>query len=142
MRHPVLFSIPLAALLYGCATNPVLSPQVQNYWQARPVHELERQLGTASQIDPQGSGKKYIWTQEYTRRVTIAPGHKVAGFKMVNGRNVATTINGPAIKNLQTVSCQITATTNARNEIVEIGSHLNGLSCHSLAAKLYPPPAR
>lgn len=141
MRHPVLFSIPLAALLYGCATNPVLSPQAQNYWQARPVHELERQLETASQIDRQGSGKKYIWLEEATRWVTIAPGHKVAGFKMVNGRNVATTVSGPPIRNLQTVSCQITATTNAHNEIVEISSYSNGLSCYNLAEKLYPPKA-
>jgi len=136
MRYPFFISLLLFTSLQGCMLSPTLSPDIQNRWQARPINELTQQLGPASETIQQNNQTKYIWRKSEERRVTIAPGQKQAGLKMANGKNIATTIKGSPIKNLQTVSCQVIAITDSHNQIIEMQQTSNGLSCYSLTSSL------
>lgn len=126
-----------AFLLSGClsASGP-LPQETQSRFLGHSINEVEARLGPANNVSNVGTGLQYSWSRSDTRWTTISSSQKMAGTHMVNGRNVATIINGPPIRTMQTVSCSLNIMTDKQGKITSLSQNANGISCSDLVAKL------
>lgn len=123
--------------LSGCvATNGPLPQAMQSHFIGKPIRNVEQRLGPPDRVNKEELGTRYIWSQRQTRWITSAPSQKIAGTRMVNGRNVATTVSGPPVRTLQSVSCSVIVTTNNAGAVTQLEQSSAGLGCSDLISKL------